>query len=118
MRARGRTLSLRARLLIGLIALIAVFLVVMGTVSTVVLGRLEQDQFNAELRLAARQPVVQLAEVDRRLRRRLPVAANRCQSGELTQGSPTAAELRDAAQQGGGRARPTSPGAPEQAGAP
>jgi hypothetical protein len=34
-----RSLSLRARLLIGLIALTAVFLVVMGVVSTVVLGR-------------------------------------------------------------------------------
>ena len=57
-----RTLSLRARLLIGLIALTAMFLVVMGVVSTVVLGRLEQNQFNAELRLAARQPVGQIAE--------------------------------------------------------
>ena len=48
-----RTLSLRARLLIGLIALTAMVLVVMGVVSTMVLGGPEQNQFNAELRLAA-----------------------------------------------------------------
>jgi len=58
---RRRSLSLRARLLVGLIALTAVFLVIMGVVSSVVLGRLEQDQFNAELRLAARQSVAQIA---------------------------------------------------------
>ena len=52
-----RSLSLRARLLIGLIALTAVFLVVMGVVSTLVLGTLEQNEFNSELRLAARQSV-------------------------------------------------------------
>ena len=48
-----RSLSLRARLLIGLIALTAMFLVVMGVVSTLVLGTLEQNQFNGEVRLAA-----------------------------------------------------------------
>jgi two-component system OmpR family sensor kinase len=50
---RRRSLSLRARLLAGLIALTAIFLVVMGMVSTLVLRTLEQDQFNTELRLAA-----------------------------------------------------------------
>jgi two-component system OmpR family sensor kinase len=48
-----RSLSLRARLLAGLIALTAIFLVVMGMVSNLVLGTLEQNQFNTELRLAA-----------------------------------------------------------------
>ena len=89
----GRTLSLRARLLIGLITLTAIFLVVMGAVSTVVLGRLEQDQFNAELRLAARQPVVQLAEgTDGFAAAYLSLRTGA--TGELTQGSATAAELR------------------------
>ena len=88
-----RTLSLRARLLIGLIALTAVFLVVMGVVSTVVLGRLEQNQFNAELRLAARQPVGQIAEgTDGFAAAYLSLRADA--TGELTPGSPVAAELQ------------------------
>jgi signal transduction histidine kinase len=57
-----RSLSLRARLLAGLIALTAVFLLVMGVVSSVTLGKLEQDQFNAELKLAAMQPVDRIAK--------------------------------------------------------
>ena len=104
----SRTLSLRARLLIGLITLTAIFLVVMGAVSTVVLGRLEQDQFNAELRLAARQPVVQLAEgTDGFAAAYLSLRTGA--TGELTPGSPTAAELQALAQQGGGRARQPDP---------
>jgi two-component system, OmpR family, sensor kinase len=59
-RAR-RSLSLRARLLAGLIALTTVFLVVMGVVTTVVLGTLERDQLNADLTLAASQPVTRMA---------------------------------------------------------
>ena len=55
-----RSLSLRARLLAGLIALTTVFLVVMGVVSTVVLSTLEQNQLNAEVRLAARQSVLEI----------------------------------------------------------
>jgi len=58
---RGRSLSLRARLLAGLIALTAVFLVVMGAVTTVVLGTLERNQLNAEVKLAARQSVQGMA---------------------------------------------------------
>ena len=45
---RGR-LSLRSRLLAGLITVTALFLVVMGVVTTVVLGNSEQDQFNSDL---------------------------------------------------------------------
>lgn len=56
-----RTLSLRARLLAGLIALTAMFLVVMGVVTTVVLGTLERNQLNAEVRLATRQSVLGMA---------------------------------------------------------
>jgi signal transduction histidine kinase len=49
-----RKWSLRARLLAGLIVVTAVFLIVMGVVSTVVLSQLEQDTFTAELSQTAR----------------------------------------------------------------
>jgi signal transduction histidine kinase len=89
----GRTLSLRARLLIGLIALTAIFLVVMGAVSTVVLSRLEQDQFNGELRLAAGQPVVQLVKgTDGFAAAYLSLRTGA--TGQLTPGLRTAAELQ------------------------
>jgi signal transduction histidine kinase len=91
---RRRSLSLRARLLAGLIALTATFLVVMGVVSTVVLGTLEQDQFNTELRLTARQPAAALIKATdgfavAYLSPRTGVY------GELTPGSPAADEMRD-----------------------
>ena len=63
-RAVGRArlaVSLRARLLAGLIVLTAIFLVVMGMVTTIVLGTLERNQLNAEVRLASRQSVSGLA---------------------------------------------------------
>jgi signal transduction histidine kinase len=89
-----RSRSLRARLLTGLIALTAAFLVVMGVVSTVVLGRLEQDQFNTDLQLAAGQPVAEIAKgTDGFAAAYLSVRTGTV--GELTSGSPTAAELRD-----------------------
>jgi signal transduction histidine kinase len=50
---RGR-LSLRSRLLAGLIAITALFLIVMGVVTTVVLGNSERDQFNSDLVLTTR----------------------------------------------------------------
>jgi signal transduction histidine kinase len=50
---RGR-LSLRSRLLAGLIAITALFLVVMGAVTTIVLGHSEQNQFNTDLLLTAK----------------------------------------------------------------
>ena len=56
---RGR-LSLRSRLLAGLIAVTALFLVIMGVVTTVVLGNSEQGQFNSDLVLSSR---VKLSEV-------------------------------------------------------
>jgi signal transduction histidine kinase len=59
---RRRSLSLRTRLLTGLIALTAVFLVVMGVVSTLVLGKLEQDELNSGLQLAVQQPVAQIVK--------------------------------------------------------
>ena len=56
---RGR-LSLRSRLLAGLITVTALFLIIMGVVTTVVLGNSEQSQFNSDLSLTAR---IKLAEV-------------------------------------------------------
>jgi signal transduction histidine kinase len=50
---RGR-LSLRSRLLAGLVTVTALFLIVMGVVTTVVLGNSEQDQFNNDLKLTVR----------------------------------------------------------------
>jgi signal transduction histidine kinase len=59
---RRRSLSLRGRLLLGLIGLTAVFLVVMGVVSSLVLGHLEQSQFNNELKVSAQLPVTSLVK--------------------------------------------------------
>jgi signal transduction histidine kinase len=50
-RVTRRKLSLRARLLTGLIAVTAAFLIVMGAVSAVFLGGQEQNQFNADLQV-------------------------------------------------------------------
>jgi len=89
-----RSLSLRARLLAGLIALTAIFLVVMGVVSTLVLGTLEQDQFNTELQLASRQSATVIA--------RAPAGYSAAYlslrtgiTGELTPGSAAGTELRE-----------------------
>jgi len=57
---RGR-LSLRARLLAGLIGVIALFLIVMGVVTTLVLSNNEQNQFNSDLQLSARIKVGEVA---------------------------------------------------------
>jgi signal transduction histidine kinase len=57
---RGR-LSLRSRLLAGLIAITALFLIVMGVVTTVVLGSSEQNQFNSDLTLTTRIKLSQLS---------------------------------------------------------
>src|SRR5689334_2968649 len=57
---RGR-LSLRSRLLAGLITVTALFLIIMGVVTTVVLGNSEQDQFKSDLALTVR---LKLSELD------------------------------------------------------
>jgi signal transduction histidine kinase len=59
---RGR-LSLRSRLLAGLITVTALFLIVMGVVTTVVLGNSEQDQFNNDLRLTVRIKLSEVADL-------------------------------------------------------
>jgi signal transduction histidine kinase len=56
---RGR-LSLRSRLLAGLLTITALFLVVMGVVTTVVLGNSERGQFDSDLILTTR---VRLSEL-------------------------------------------------------
>jgi signal transduction histidine kinase len=86
-------LSLRARLLTGLIALTAAFLVVMGVVSTVVLGRLEQGEFNSSLQLVVRQSAAQIAKgPDGFAAAYLSVPAGAY--GELTPDSAAGGELR------------------------
>ena len=59
---RGR-LSLRSRLLAGLITVTALFLVIMGVVTTVVLGNSEQDQFNSDLALTVRIKLSEIASL-------------------------------------------------------
>jgi two-component system OmpR family sensor kinase len=61
LRPGRRGTSLRARLLIGLIALTTIFLVVMGVVTTVVLDRLDRNQLSAEVKLASRESVPAMA---------------------------------------------------------
>jgi signal transduction histidine kinase len=59
---RGR-LSLRSRLLAGLITVTALFLVIMGVVTTVVLGNSEQNQFNSDLTLTVRVKLSEIASL-------------------------------------------------------
>jgi len=59
---RGR-LSLRSRLLAGLITITALFLIVMGVVTTVVLGNNEQNQFNTDLGLTIKESVPEIADL-------------------------------------------------------
>jgi two-component system OmpR family sensor kinase len=59
---RGR-LSLRSRLLAGLITVTALFLIIMGVVTTVVLGNSEQGQFNSDLSLTARIKLTEVADL-------------------------------------------------------
>src|SRR5215471_9949114 len=59
---RGR-LSLRSRLLAGLLTVTALFLIIMGVVTTVVLGNSEQNQFNSDLLLSARIKLTEVADL-------------------------------------------------------
>ncbi len=60
---RGR-LSLRSRLLAGLITITALFLIVMGVVTTVVLGNIEQNQFNTDLGLTVKESLSEIANLE------------------------------------------------------
>jgi two-component system OmpR family sensor kinase len=55
--------SLRSRLLAGLITVTALFLIIMGVVTTVVLGNSEQDQFNSDLALTVRLKLSELGSL-------------------------------------------------------
>ncbi len=59
---RGR-LSLRSRLLAGLITVTALFLIIMGVVTTLVLGNSEQSQFNSDLSLTVRIKLTEVADL-------------------------------------------------------
>src|SRR5262249_4746075 len=59
---RGR-LSLRSRLLAGLMTITALVLIVMGVVTTIVLGTTEQDQFNTELSLTVKESLPEIANL-------------------------------------------------------
>jgi two-component system, OmpR family, sensor kinase len=60
-RPAGRLLSLRARLLVLLICVTAAFLLIMGTVSTIVLSRRLGGEFNSQLIAAAQHSPQQIA---------------------------------------------------------
>jgi hypothetical protein len=85
-------LSLRARLLAGLIAITATFLVVMGVVTTVVLGTLDRNQLDAEVKLASRQSVPGMAAGAEGFAAAY-ASLDSGRSGTLTPSSPTAAAL-------------------------
>ncbi|HVT70288.1 MAG TPA: HAMP domain-containing sensor histidine kinase [Trebonia sp.] len=90
--AGRRSLSLRARLLVGLIALTTVFLVVMGVVTTVVLGTLDRNQLSAEVRLASRQSLTSMAKGTDGFAA-VYLSLDSGAVGTLTPGSPTADTL-------------------------
>jgi signal transduction histidine kinase len=58
-----RKWTLRARLLAGLIAVTAIFLIVMGVVITVVLSQIDQDSFSADLTVSANETPLQIARL-------------------------------------------------------
>jgi two-component system OmpR family sensor kinase len=91
--ARWRGWSLRTRLLAGLIALTTVFLVVMGVVSTIVIGATERNQLNDDLRLTASQsPAKIAAAISGYAAAYLSVRTGAV--GQLTPPSPAGAELQ------------------------
>ena len=89
---RGR-LSLRSRLLAGLITVTALFLIVMGVVTTVVLGHSEQGQFNTDLLLTAKSTPKEIANAANGYVA-ANVAARTGQVNLLTPSSRNATDLR------------------------
>jgi two-component system OmpR family sensor kinase len=103
--------SLRSRLLAGLITVTALFLVIMGVVTTVVLGNSETDQFNSDLALTVRFKLSELPSLQGGYAVAYFVPATRFSPrviGGLTQPSAALTELQDYMQQvaadGGGAA--------------
>ena len=91
--ARGR-LSLRSRLLAGLITITALFLIVMGVVTTVVLGNIEQDQFNTDLGLTLKESVSEIANLQNGYAAAYINVASRS-TGTLSGPSDTASDLQN-----------------------
>src|SRR4249919_1341317 len=89
---RGR-LSLRSRLLAGLITVTALFLIIMGVVTTVVLGNSEQDQFNSDLRLTVRVKLSEIASLQGDYATAYYDTTSRS-TGVLTSPSPALTELQ------------------------
>jgi two-component system OmpR family sensor kinase len=87
-------LSLRSRLLAGLITITAVFLIVMGVVTTVVLSNNEQDQFNTELQLSVRESVPDVADLQNDYVAAYINVASRS-TGILSGSSDAATDLQD-----------------------
>ncbi len=90
---RGR-LSLRSRLLAGLIAITALFLIVMGVVTTIVLRTTEQDQFNTDLELTVKESVSEVANLQNGYASAYINVASRS-TGILSGPSDTATDLRN-----------------------
>src|SRR4029077_20496354 len=90
--ARGR-LSLRSRLLAGLITITALFLIVMGVVTTVVLGNNEQDQFNTDLGLTVNENLSEIANLQNGYAAAYINVASRS-TGTLSGPSDTASDLQ------------------------
>jgi signal transduction histidine kinase len=86
---RGR-LSLRSRLLAGLIAITALFLVVMGAVTAVVIGHSEQNQFNTDLLLTAKSTPKEIQGVGGGY-----VALDVARAGQVTLLTPSSSNLAD-----------------------
>jgi len=98
---RGR-LSLRSRLLAGLITVTALFLIVMGVVTTVVLGNSEQDQFRSDLSLTVRFKLSELPSLQGGYAVAYFIPATRFTSrqiGGVTPPSAVLTELQDYMQQ-------------------
>ena len=89
---RGR-LSLRSRLLAGLVTITALFLIVMGVVTTVVLGNIEQDQFNTDLGLTVKESVSEVANLQNGYAAAYIDVASRS-TGTLSGPSDTASDLQ------------------------
>jgi len=87
---RGR-LSLRSRLLAGLLTVTALFLIIMGVVTTVVIGNTEQDQFTTDLLLTAKSTPKEIANAASGY-----VAANvSARTGQVTLLTPTSRNATD-----------------------
>ena len=90
---RGR-LSLRSRLLAGLITITALFLIVMGVVTTVVLRNIEQDQFNTDLGLTVKESLSEVANLQNGYAAAYINVASRS-TGILSGPSDTATDLQN-----------------------